>query len=106
MKKSKKKARAVMTRICGDEQMELPRDWEVIEGRLMAEFKFKDFQSAKTFVDLVSQLSESHNHHPDIHFGWGYVVLELFTHDAEKITEKDYNLASEISENHSVLGDE
>jgi|TARA_B100001094_G_scaffold333155_1_gene409111 4a-hydroxytetrahydrobiopterin dehydratase len=86
--------------------MELPRDWEVIEGRLMAEFKFKDFQSAKTFVDLVSQLSESHNHHPDIHFGWGYVVLELFTHDAEKITEKDYNLASEISENHSMLGDE
>ena len=86
--------------------MELPADWEVIEGRLMAEFKFNDFESAKVFVDLVSQLSESHNHHPDIHFGWGYVVLELFTHDAEKITEKDYNLASEISKNHSVQGDE
>jgi 4a-hydroxytetrahydrobiopterin dehydratase len=48
-------------------------------------------------VDAVSQLSEEENHHPDIHFGWGYVVIELFTHDEEKITELDYQLAEKIS---------
>ena len=52
----------------------------------MAEYKFQNFVSAKHFVDEVSELSEEHNHHPEIHFGWGYVVLELFTHDAGKLT--------------------
>tara|TARA_B100001113_G_scaffold329869_1_gene305051 strand:- start:594 stop:854 length:261 start_codon:yes stop_codon:yes gene_type:complete len=77
--------------------MDVPNGWGIIEGRLMAEYKFQNFVSAKQFVDEVSELSEEHNHHPEIHFGWGYVVIELFTHDAGKLTEKDYALAHEIS---------
>ena len=86
-----------MTLIFGDEVMAPPKDWELIEGRLMAEYKFPDFASAKQFVDAVSELSENENHHPDIHFGWGYVVIELFTHDQEKVTELDHQLAEKIS---------
>ena len=72
----------------------------------MAEYKFQNFLSAKYFVDEVSKLSEEHNHHPEIHFGWGYVVLELFTHDAGKLTEKDYTLAHEISKVKDVKGND
>ena len=86
-----------MTLIFGDEILEAPKGWELIEGRLMAEYKFLDFASAKQFVDAVSELSENENHHPEIHFGWGYVVIELFTHDQEKVTDLDYQLAEKIS---------
>lgn len=86
-----------MMLIFGAEVMDAPKGWEQIEDRLMAEYAFPDFASAKQFVDAVSQLSEDENHHPDIHFGWGYVVIELFTHDEEKITELDYQLAEKIS---------
>ncbi|MDG1557620.1 MAG: 4a-hydroxytetrahydrobiopterin dehydratase, partial [Candidatus Poseidoniaceae archaeon] len=48
---------------------------------------------AKAFVDDISILSEDANHHPEIHFGWGYVVIELHTHDEENITDKDLALA-------------
>jgi 4a-hydroxytetrahydrobiopterin dehydratase len=47
-------------------------------------------------------LSEEANHHPEIHFGWGYVVIELYTHDKEKITEKDLALAHGINETMEV----
>ena len=86
-----------MTLIFGDGVMVPPKGWELIEGRLMAEYKFPDFASAKQFVDAVSELSENANHHPEIHFGWGYVVIELFTHDQEKVTELDHQLAEKIS---------
>ena len=63
----------------------------------MLEKKFENFASAKKFVDAVSELAENENHHPDIHFGWGYVVLELFTHDEQKVTELDLELAVKIN---------
>lgn len=63
----------------------------------MLEKKFDNFASAKNFVDAVSELAENENHHPDIHFGWGYVVLELFTHDEQKVTELDLELAVKIN---------
>jgi|TARA_B110000967_G_scaffold209435_1_gene265621 4a-hydroxytetrahydrobiopterin dehydratase len=78
--------------------METPDGWELIDGRLMAEYEFEDFSRAKQFVDAVAELSELENHHPELHFGWGYVVLELFTHSVESVTQKDYDLAQKISQ--------
>ena len=97
MRKWKKKVKAVTTLTCGVECMDAPAGWEFIEGRLMLEKKFENFASAKNFVDAVSELAENENHHPDIHFGWGYVVLELFTHDEQKVTELDLELAVKIN---------
>ena len=86
-----------MTPIFGDEQMEAPEGWSVVEQCLMREFQFENFLQAKSFVDEVSILCEQKNHHADIHFGWGYVVIELTTHDAKAITEMDYDLATLIN---------
>ena len=77
--------------------MEPPAGWEIIDERLMFERQFTNFAEAKEFIDRVSELAEKENHHPDFHFGWGYVVLELFTHDAGAITEFDISLAEKIS---------
>ena len=44
--------------------METPDGWELIDGRLMAEYEFEDFSLAKQFVDAVAELSEQENHHP------------------------------------------
>ena len=40
---------------------------------------------------------EEKNHHADIHFGWGYAVIELTTHDKKAITELDIELATLIN---------
>jgi 4a-hydroxytetrahydrobiopterin dehydratase len=78
--------------------METPEGWSTVEQCLMREFKFEDFMKSKSFVDEVSILCEEKNHHADIHFGWGYVVIELTTHDKKAITELDIELATLINE--------
>lgn len=87
-----------MTLIFGVEHMETPEGWSTVEQCLMREFKFEDFMKSKSFVDEVSILCEEKNHHADIHFGWGYVVIELTTHDKKAITELDIELATLINE--------
>ena len=82
--------------------MDIPTGWAIVEHRLMREFEFTDFSAAKAFVDEISMLSEDATHHPEIHLGWGYVVIELYTHDKEKITEKDLALAHSINETMEV----
>jgi 4a-hydroxytetrahydrobiopterin dehydratase len=87
----------MMTLISGDELMETPEGWSIVERCLMREFEFENFADSKSFVDKVSALCEEENHHADIHFGWGYVVIELTTHDENAITALDVKLATKIN---------
>ena len=75
-----------------------PENWSVIEGRLMREFAFPDFDEAKAFIDQVSDLCNVLNHHAELHFGWGYAVVETFSHDTQSITQRDIDLAQAINE--------
>jgi len=84
-------------RTFGVEEMEAPEGWEIVDGRLMSEYEFDNFAQAKQFIDRVSVLSEQEDHHPELHFGWGYAVIELFTHDIGAVTKADIALAEKIS---------
>jgi len=75
-----------------------PENWSVIEGRLMREFAFPNFDEAKAFIDRVSDLCNALNHHAELHFGWGYAVVETFSHDTQSITQRDIDLAQAINE--------
>jgi 4a-hydroxytetrahydrobiopterin dehydratase len=86
-----------MMLIFGDEPMETPEGWSIVERCLMREYEFKHFADSKSFVDKVSGLCEEENHHADIHFGWGYVVIELTTHDENAVTMLDVELANKIN---------
>lgn len=86
-----------MTPIFGDEGMNVPEGWSIQENHLMREFSFEDFAQAKAFVDAISDVCERKNHHADLHFGWGYVVVELTTHDEGKVTSLDIDVAEAIN---------
>ena len=72
--------------------------WEVRDSRLVKSFKFKDFVSAVHFVDEIAPLAEAEGHHPDLQVGWGKVVVELTSHDAGGLTEKDFEVAARLPE--------
>ena len=78
--------------------MSAPMGWTEVDGRLMREFTFDDFTSAKTFIDAVADICERINHHAELHFGWGYAVVETMTHDTNSITELDHQLAEAINQ--------
>jgi 4a-hydroxytetrahydrobiopterin dehydratase len=76
---------------------ELP-GWELREGKLHREFKFKNFVEAFSFMTRVALKAEAMNHHPDWSNAWNRVDVELVTHDAGGITERDFTLARLMSE--------
>lgn len=70
--------------------------WEYIEGSLYARFEFENFKEAFSAMTRIAFEAERINHHPE----WRnvYKTLEVFlsTHDADGITEKDFELAAII----------
>ncbi len=70
--------------------------WKVDGKFLKREFKFKDFAESLEFVNKVGEIAERADHHPDFHFGWGYVNIELTTHDTGGLTHNDFDVACEI----------
>ena len=63
---------------------------------LIKNFKFKNFLESQKFVNLVGNISEEENHHPDISFGWGYCEVKTFTHAIKGLAESDFILAAKI----------
>jgi 4a-hydroxytetrahydrobiopterin dehydratase len=55
-----------------------------------------DFAAAMAFVNSVAGLAEAEDHHPDIRISWNRVELELSTHSAGGITQRDLDLAAGI----------
>jgi 4a-hydroxytetrahydrobiopterin dehydratase len=73
--------------------------WDVVNGHhLHKTFKFPDFKQALAFVNRIGAAAEEQDHHPDLKLGWGKVEVELFTHTANGISEKDYTLAAAIDQ--------
>ncbi len=71
--------------------------WSVKNNReISRRLKFKNFAEALAFVNKVGALAESEGHHPDIEFGWGYVVIKLSTHAIGGLSENDFILAAKV----------
>ena len=63
---------------------------------LKKDFKFKNFIESQQFVNTVGIIAELEKHHPDIHFGWGYAKIKIFTHAIKGLSESDFILAAKI----------
>ena len=74
--------------------MRLPAGYAFVKGALEREFSFADFAEALAFVNRVGELAESENHHPDVEIRWNKVTLRWWTHIANAVTDRDYELAS------------
>jgi 4a-hydroxytetrahydrobiopterin dehydratase len=77
--------------------------WNVKSDReknyyLEKEFKFKNFIESQGFVNKVGSIAELEGHHPDIHFGWGYTKIKIFTHAIKGLAESDFILAAKIDQ--------
>ena len=70
--------------------------WACRDDRICREFLFKDFVEAFGFMSAVALLAERANHHPEWRNVYNRVSIELTTHDAGGLTERDFALAREI----------
>lgn len=78
--------------------------WNEVEGKLERKFEFKDFLHALDFINNISQICESEEHHPEINWIYNKITIKLSTHDmGDIITEKDIKLAELIDEVYKVI---
>ena len=73
----------------------LGADWRVVDGHhLEKEYRFPDFVTALDFVNRVGGMAEEQNHHPDLFLAWGRVVVRIWTHKIDGLTESDFVFAA------------
>ena len=80
-------------------RQELEEGWSVKdEHHLVKEYAFRNFQEALDFTNRIGAMAEAQGHHPDIHLSWGKVVLTVWTHKIDGLTESDFIFAAKADQ--------
>jgi 4a-hydroxytetrahydrobiopterin dehydratase len=80
------------------EELEKLSIWGIEAEKLVTRIEFDDYRDAAFFANGVFSLAEKHFHHPEVKVEYGAVEIDLWSHDADGLTEKDFELANEIEE--------
>jgi pterin-4a-carbinolamine dehydratase len=70
--------------------------WRYEGGLLHRRYKTANWRASMQVANAVGYLAETAWHHPDLTVSWGAVEVALSTHSAGGITDKDFELATEI----------
>ena len=68
-------------------------EWTLQDGKLHRKLIFKDFAQAFGFMTTAAFSIERLNHHPEWLNVYNRVTVDLTTHDANGLNEKDFELA-------------
>ena len=80
-----------------NELLSLVPGWEIRNGHVYRQFKFKSFMEAVAFVNKAAKIAEQEGHHPDIIINYNKVSIELWTHKISGLSENDFIVAAKIS---------
>ena len=68
--------------------------WKIEKDRISKHYKFANFSEAFGFMSACATRAEKMDHHPEWKNIYNNVWVELTTHDASGVTEKDTKLAA------------
>jgi 4a-hydroxytetrahydrobiopterin dehydratase len=73
-------------------------EWSGDTTKLSRAIEFADFRTAVEFITRLAPRCEELDHHPDQTLRWRTVGIEVATHSAGGVTERDFALARIIDE--------
>jgi 4a-hydroxytetrahydrobiopterin dehydratase len=86
---------------CGTLMLQLP-GWEITHSdgidQLRRVFPFKNFKDALAFTNLVGDLAERHDHHPELVTEWGKVTVTWWSHEIRGLHLNDFIMAAQTSQ--------
>ena len=87
-----------MAELIEKEQLEnelnnLSEKWSISDKFLICRYEFKNFNDALSFMNKVGVKCEEMDHHPKWTNVYNRLENELFTHDKDGLTIKDFDLA-------------
>jgi 4a-hydroxytetrahydrobiopterin dehydratase len=72
--------------------------WAAGDDVISKTFNFSDHITAMGFVVRVAMAAEVMDHHPDLRIVYNRVEINLSSHDAGGVTDRDIKLAARINE--------
>ena len=72
--------------------------WERADDRLRRTVTTETYPEAIALVVRLSHLFEAEQHHADLALSWTTLTIELTSHDAGEVTERDHAMAHRIDE--------
>ena len=72
-------------------------DWRVLFSGACAYFRTGSFATGVALVDAIGTLADAAKHHPDVDLRYAGVTVRLVTHDVDGLSERDVELARQIS---------
>ena len=76
------------------ELTKLSNKWRISDKFLICNYEFKNFIDVLSFMNRVGVKCEEMDHHPKWTNVYNRLEIELFTHDKNGLTMKDFDLAS------------
>ena len=75
-------------------------DWHFDESgnMLTRTFKFSRYSQGLTFASNVGEMSDSQDHHPDLHIYYKKCVVEFTTHSAKGVSVNDFICAAKTDQ--------
>ncbi len=72
-------------------------DWHVTESVASASFITGTFSRGVRFINVIGDLANAINHHPDVDLRYSHVDIRLTTHEINALSDRDATLARQIS---------
>lgn len=92
-----------MTEELSDEEVESKLEeleiWGRVGDKLATEVEFNNYKEAVFFANTVYSIAEKQYHHPKVTVEYGSVIIDVTTHEADGLTEADFEFAEEVEEN-------
>jgi len=85
-----------------EEKLEELEIWGEMQGKLATRVEFNNYKEAVFFANSVFSLAENLTHHPKVTVEYGAVNIDVTTHEADGLTEKDFEFAKEVEK---ILGE-
>ena len=70
--------------------------WVYNNDYLEREIEFSKYLDSIEFLNKVAIIAEKQNHHPKLTSNFKSLLIQLTTHDAKGISQKDFQLAEAI----------
>jgi 4a-hydroxytetrahydrobiopterin dehydratase len=70
--------------------------WQIKDGLLNKEFKFKNYYETRAFVNATAWISHHEDHHPDLAVGYNACTVSYVTHAIGGLSDNDFICAAKI----------
>lgn len=70
--------------------------WTYIDSVLHKDLTFDSYMEGINFVNVLAEVAEMKNHHPDLTVGWRKVKVTFTSHDQGGVTDQCLTMAGEV----------